>query len=59
MDVTHSWGDRSTEERSKSSTWRELHAVGMVLESLIPKLKNERICWVFEQSKCSQNPGDW
>ena len=30
---------------SQSSTWRELRAVRMVLESLIPKLKNERVRW--------------
>ena len=30
---------------SQSSTWRELKAMWMVLESLIPKLKNERIRW--------------
>ena len=38
-------GDWSPEEKTKSSTWRELRAVRMLLESLIPKLKNERICW--------------
>ena len=30
---------------AKSSTWRELRAVRMVLESLVPKLKNECIRW--------------
>jgi len=32
-------GDWRPEEKTKSSTWRELRAVRMVLESLIPKLK--------------------
>jgi len=39
------YGAWRAEERSKSSTWRELRAVRMVLESLLPKLKNERIRW--------------
>ena len=36
------WSDN---QAAKSSTWRELRAVRMVLESLIPKLKNECILW--------------
>jgi len=43
-------GAWSAEERTKSSTWRELRAVRMVLESLLPKLKNERIRW-FSDNK--------
>ena len=39
------YGAWCAEERRKSSTWRELRAVRMVLESLLPKLKNERIRW--------------
>ena len=38
-------GAWSAEEMSQSSTCRELRAVRMVLESLIPKLKNERVRW--------------
>ena len=38
-------GAWSAEERIKSSTWRELRAVRMVLESLLPKLRNKRIRW--------------
>ena len=38
-------GAWSEDQAAKSSTWRELKAVQMVLESLIPKLKNERIRW--------------
>ena len=38
-------GAWSENQAAKSSTWRELKAVRMVLESLIPKLKNERIRW--------------
>ena len=34
------WSD---EEMTQSSTWRELRAVRMVLESLVHKLKNERV----------------
>jgi len=36
------------EEVSRSSTWRELRAVRVVLESLIQKLKNQRMCWFFD-----------
>ena len=32
-------------EAKQSSTWREIKAVRLVLESPIPKLKNERIQW--------------
>ena len=38
-------GRWSEEEAKKSSTWREIKAVRLVLESLTPKLKNERIRW--------------
>ena len=38
-------GAWSEEEIAQSSTWRELRAVRMVLESLVPKLKNERVRW--------------
>ena len=33
------------EEAEKSSTWREISAVRMVLEALKCKLSNERVCW--------------
>jgi len=35
--------------KKKSSTWRELWAARMVLESLLPKLKNERIRWFSDK----------
>ena len=38
-------GSWSECERTRSSTWRELRAIRMVLESLVPKLKNQRIRW--------------
>ena len=38
-------GAWSEVEMTQSSTWRELKAVRMVLESLLPKLKNERVRW--------------
>ena len=38
-------GAWSAEEMAKSSTWRELKAVRMTLESLVSKLKNERVKW--------------
>ena len=38
-------GAWSKEEMAQSSTWRELKAVRKVLESLLPKLKNERVQW--------------
>ena len=31
---------------AKSSTWRELSVVQMVLESVILKLKNDRVSWL-------------
>jgi len=45
MDAMRLGGDWHPEEKTKSSTWRELRAVRMILESLIPKLKNEGIRW--------------
>ena len=41
--ITH--GAWSEDQAVKSFKWRELRAVRMLLESLIPKLKNERIRW--------------
>ena len=38
-------GQWSLEEAKQSSTWRELRAVRMVLESFQSKLKHERVCW--------------
>ena len=38
-------GQWSREEAQQSSTWRELRAVRLVLESFGPKLQNERVRW--------------
>ncbi|XP_065915901.1 uncharacterized protein [Dysidea avara] len=38
-------GQWTKEEAQQSSTWRELRAVRLVLESFGPKLQNERIRW--------------
>ena len=38
-------GAWSEEEMAQSSTWRELKAMQKVLESLLPKLKNEQVRW--------------
>ena len=38
-------GRWSVEEEKQNFTWREIKAVRLVLESLIPKLKNEHIRW--------------
>jgi len=38
-------GQWSGEEAQQSSTWRELRAVSLVLESFGPKLQNERVKW--------------
>ena len=38
-------GRWSDDEAQQSSTWREIRAVRLVLESLIPVLKNKRIRW--------------
>ena len=38
-------GQWSQQEMANSSTWRELCAVQRVLESLAPKLRNERLRW--------------
>ena len=40
--ATGQWSD---EERVKSSTWRELRAVTLVLMSVSTKLKNQRVRW--------------
>ena len=34
----------TAKETMKGSTWREFRAVHLVLEALVPKLQNERIC---------------
>jgi len=39
------YGVRSAEEITQSSTWRELKAVRMTLQSLVSKLKNKRVKW--------------
>ena len=52
-------GAWSENQAAKSSTWRELKAVRMVLESLIPKLKNERIRWFSDNQnvvRIMENP---
>ena len=44
-------GPWSPEESTKSSTWRELRAVRLVLEALESKLTNERIRWFTDNQK--------
>ena len=41
-------GQWSPEQAKQSSTWRELKAVGMVLESLGHKLSNSRVRWLTD-----------
>jgi len=41
-------GQWSKEETQQSSTWRELRAVHLVLESFSSKLQNERIRWFMD-----------
>ena len=38
-------GQRAKDEAKQSSTWRELQAVRLVLESFLTLLKNERVRW--------------
>ena len=38
-------GQWSAEDSSRSSTWRELRAVSLVLESVCAKLRNQRVKW--------------
>ena len=46
-------GQWSSEEAVQSSTWRELRAVRLVLESLVTKLANERVRWFTDnQNVC-------
>ena len=46
-------GQWSSEEARQSSTWRELKAVRLVLESLVSKLANERVRWFTDnQNVC-------
>lgn len=53
-------GRWSKEETTQSSTWRELRAVRMVLESLVPKLRNERIKWLSDNQNVVRILGvDW
>ena len=42
------------EEAKLSSTWRELRAVRMVLESLAVKLKNERVRWFTDNQNVAR-----
>ena len=36
------------DEAQQSSTWRELRAVRMTLNSFGPRLKNHRVCWFID-----------
>ena len=42
------------EERRESSTWRELRAVRLVLESLVSKLQNERVRWFTDSQNVAR-----
>ena len=42
------------EERTESSTWRELRAVRQVLESLVGKLRNERVRWFTDSQNVAR-----
>lgn len=42
------------EERMESSTWRELRAVRQVLESLVDKLRNERVRWFTDSQNVAR-----
>ena len=46
-------GEWSPDKMAQSSTWRELKAVRMTLESLVSKLKNEQVKWFSDNQKCS------
>ena len=40
-------------EAAQSSTWKELRAVRQVLEALVTKLRNQRVCWFTDnQNVC-------
>ena len=42
------------QEASQSSTWRELRAVRRVLESLVTKLRNQRVRWFTDNQNVSR-----
>jgi len=44
-------GQWSSSEVNQSSTWRELRAVRLVLESFQSKLKNERVHWFTDNQR--------
>ena len=54
-------GPWTAEEATRRSTWRELRAVCMVLESLAPKLKNERLKWFSDNQNVVRilQTGSW
>ena len=47
-------GQWDVTEAQQSSTWRELRAVRMVFESLIPKLRNCRVKWLTDNLNVSR-----
>ena len=47
-------GQWATDEAGRSSTWRELRAVRLVLEQLVSKLANERVCWFTDNQNVAR-----
>ena len=47
-------GNWLPEEQLESSTWRELRAVRQVLESLVGKLRNERVRWFTDSQNVAR-----
>lgn len=49
-----SHGQWSESEALQSSTWRELKAVALVLESVVSKLRNERVKWFTDNQNVAR-----
>ena len=47
-------GQWTPTESKQSSTWRELRAVRLVLESLVSKLENERVHWFTDNQNVAR-----
>ena len=52
-------GQWSPEDARLSSTWQELCAVRLVLESFQSKLENERVCWFKDNQNMYSECAIW
>ena len=52
-------GQRSEEEATQSSTWRELKAMWLVLDTICQNIENHRIRWFTDKSECGKSSTLW